>query len=616
MRKYRGAHNPYDDEWKGRLGGAVSASLHLLKPFREHRLAAMREFVGYHYSDDGAADRVPVNYISMAVMILQRQLAASAPRALVISARDKLRAQAANLEVALNDIIAEIDLANTIRECLIDSLFSIGVAKIGLRSARTIKIDGQIYDVGSPFAEPVDLDDLILDMSARSFRERSFVGNRYRASLDYVRNSEVFDKQARKEVQATERSIFNSGGDERAESLSIGTSYYQNETFTDSVELCDIWIPDANFVVTYQSDSESSEGDAFFGPCLRVVDWNGPPQGPYRYLFYSSVPHNVMPKPPIADLMDNHELANRLWRKLGRQAERQKTLFGYMSGTEEDANRILNAKDGEMIRLDNPDKMKELQTGGIFQPNLAFAVHAGETIKQQGGNLDLLGGLGPQSPTLGQDQMLAQSANKLIAHMQDRVIDFATGCIKDLAFYAWTDPLLDREITRVIPGTDLRVRSRLRAQQLRGKFSDHEIRIEPYSMMHKSPGMRLQTIRQFITEFVMPLAPALMAQGIKIDFQAIAKIWGRYTDMVELTEILKMPSQYELSMPMGEGGEMPYLERMPQSPVTHRVNERVNRPGATIAGKDDVLKRILLAGDRGGQGAQGAEIDSLLRASM
>ena len=43
---------------------------------------------------------------------------------------------------------------------------------------------------------------------------------------------------------------------------------------------------------------------------LRVVDWTGPPRGPYAVLGFNHVPSNIMPLPPVAIWQDLHDLAN------------------------------------------------------------------------------------------------------------------------------------------------------------------------------------------------------------------------------------------------------------------------------------------------------------------
>ena len=107
----------------------------------------------------------------------------------------------------------------------------------------------------------------------------------------------------------------------------------------------------------------------------------------------------------------------------------------------------------------------------------------------------------------------------------------------------------------------------------------------------------------------MPLAPALQQQGISVDFEAVARIWAKYTDMTELNDILVMSGVEDLAQQNGGGGAPDMERNRPrQSPVTHRVNERVNRPGATTHGKADVLSRLLMQG-----GAQDSEIGALMR---
>ena len=66
-----------------RLVTAFDHSRRKMLPFRERRLHAIRQFVGGNWSDGGAADRVPVNFIEMAISIYRRQVAARAPRVMV-----------------------------------------------------------------------------------------------------------------------------------------------------------------------------------------------------------------------------------------------------------------------------------------------------------------------------------------------------------------------------------------------------------------------------------------------------------------------------------------------------------------------------------------------------
>ena len=78
------------------------------------------------------------------------------------------------------------------------------------------------------------------------------------------------------------------------------------------VELRDIWLPREQLIITVETGK--------LGPSLRVLEWDGPHSGPYRFLRFNEVPGNTMPLPPVALWRDLHDLANVLFRKLGLQS--------------------------------------------------------------------------------------------------------------------------------------------------------------------------------------------------------------------------------------------------------------------------------------------------------
>ncbi len=564
-----------------KLRQAVDYSRRQLQPFRQQRYEVIRQYVGYHYSDDGAADRVPVNLLELAINIYTQQMAARVPQVLVSTSFRPLKPSAANFELALNHLLKEIRFGDTIRLAVIDALFSIGIIKTGLERRASVEIDGYLHDVGQPFADTISLDNWVHDTTATRLDQCQFMGDRYRLPLELVKESRAFKNT--ETLQATVKSAYNEDGDSKAESLSHGSQVDPDE-YKEHVELWDLWLPAENLLITIPA-----EGD---GKPLRVIDWDGPETGPYHLLSFSPVPGNIMPLPPSGLWMDLHDLANRLFRKLGRQAERQKTVLGVQSGAEDDGNRILKANDGETLRMDNPDRAREYRFGGIDQPSLAFLLQVKDLFVYLGGNLDSLGGLSPMADTLGQDQLLAQNASKRVADMQDRVISFTKDVINSLGFYLWTDPLINLPLTKRVPGMEqLSVPVTFDAESREGDFLDYNIEIEPYSMQHQSPQMKLQALVQVFQQFIAPFAPMMAEQGIGINFEGLLNTIGKYANVSELNEIL------EFTQPSGRYEKTMVGQPPAKWPTTRHISERVNRPGATRSGKDAAMMQTLLGGN-------------------
>ena len=564
-----------------RLRQAIDYSRQKLQPFREQRYETVRQYVGFHYSDDGAADRVPVNLLELAVNIYTQQMAARSPRALVTTSFKPLKPMAANFELAINQLVKEIRFGETIRLAVIDALFSMGIIKSGLERKASVEIEGYLHDVGQPFADNISLDNWVHDTTATRLEQCQFMGDKYRLPLDLVKQSKAFTNT--ENLKATIKSGYNEKGDTKTESLSHGQQT-DSEEFREHVEVWDIWLPFDNILMTIPAEGE--------GKPLRVIEWDGPETGPYDILSFNPVPGNIMPLGPASLWMDMHDLSNRLFRKLGRQAERQKTVLGVQSGAEDDGRRIIKANDGEALRMDNPDRAREYKFGGIDQPSLAFLLQVKDLFAYLGGNLDSLGGLSPMADTLGQDQLLAQNASKRVADMQDRVIDFTRNVVKSLGFYLWNDPLIDLPLTKRVPGfDDLSVPVTFGPDSREGDFLDYNIEIEPYSMQHQSPQMKLQTLTQVFGQFVVPFAPMLAEQGIGINFESLLKTISKYANVTELNDIL------EFSQSAGTNDRQMVGTPPVKMGTTKHISERVNRPGATRHGKDAALAQIMLGSD-------------------
>jgi hypothetical protein len=86
------------------------------------------------------------------------------------------------------------------------------------------------------------------------------------------------------------------------------------------------------------------------------------------------VPGNVMPIAPGAHLLGLARLLNRMMRKLGDQADRQKivTLVSRAASQNGTGQAAVEAEDGEAIPTDDPKAFTQLRLGGIDQNSYAF----------------------------------------------------------------------------------------------------------------------------------------------------------------------------------------------------------------------------------------------------
>jgi hypothetical protein len=314
----------------------------------------------------------------------------------------------------------------------------------------------------------------------------------------------------------------------------------------------------------------------------------------YYILGYNSVPDNIMPLAPASLLIDMHVLANNLFRKLARQAERQKTNLLVDQTSTDDGTRIVDASDGEAIVTRNPDKCKEARYGGIDNANFGFFTNVRDLYSYFAGNLDTLGGLSPQADTLGQDKLLAESASERIQAMRETTLEFTTNICRDLAWYLWTDPLIELPLYKRIKGSNIEIPVSFNPEDRQGDFLNYNFSIVPFSMQEETPATKMSKFTNIWQTYILPMLPIIQQTGGQLNTEEILALLSQYYDFPEIENIIMMVDQ---SIQNYNRQNMPPVGNPPtKSPHTTRTYERVNRQGATSNSKNGALMTALFGG--------------------
>ena len=572
-----------------RLREAMHWSEEKLSRFRHEHKDLLKQYVGSHYGTGGSPDKVPINLIELGVNIFQRQIASQAPQGLVTTVHKQLKPVGYQLQLALNYTIRKMQLENALNTAGIEALFMMGVLKIGLANDYSIGgDDGTLADPGDLFVEPVLFEDFIVDMSAKRWEKVAYMGNRYRVSVDWVKNNPAFDEETRNKVVPDEVGGSPKIRPVQTDTLSKGQDLYREE-FQKSVDLIDLWLPGEQKVITVVSGDDSL-------PPLAEVVWQGPRHGPYHILSFEQVPGNLIPLSPVSLWKDLHEITNRLTNKLVRQAENQKTIIGVPGSAKEDGERVVNAGDMEAILMDAGGTIQEHKFNGADPSTMATAIWAKDIFSYMAGNLDAIGGLSTQSDTLGQDQLLRQSASQRVQDMQQRMARFTRNVISDLSWYIWNDPLISVPIQMPIGKTGLVVDDVFDVTKKNGDFFAFNFDVEPYSMQQRTPSERLASVMQFSQSVLFPMLPMLMQSGIGVDFEKFFKLFSEYMNLPELADLLIFSN--------GENVQGPGPSQPPTGKpgFTTRKTIRENRSGASRQGKDMAMMSEMM-----GLGQQSSE---------
>lgn len=549
----------------------------------------VRQYVGRHWSENGSKEKVPLNLIAHYVQVMSRHLVAKNPRVLLSTFKRQHKPTVYALQDWANQNIERENVAEKIRRAVTDALFSIGILKVSIATPGEAVMSGWETLAGQPTIQRIDLDDFFYDRQATTFQEVSRIGHRYRIPREVA--IKMIGKRA-KNLAASEMTDYNETGDERIGTLGRNL-VTPGEDFEDMVDLWEVYLPRHRRVLTLADGIVTGSDEADHGDYEPLLDqpWVGPYCGPYHILSYGVVPGNAMPKAPLQDLYDLHLAVNQSLRKIVRTTERIKEVALVAGAAAEDGKRVIEASDGEMIKVQNLQGMQQVVfSGQHLAPIQAITVYLDGLFNQLGGNLALLSGSAPQAKTATQDKMLNENAGTGVADKQDTTLTFVSNVLESWIWFHHYDPYTvqrtvstvgEKDIVRDIypnqpeytdpeaegyQGRPLHVRE--------SRWEDLRVRVDPYSMQHQTPQTKMNFLITTVTQLITPILPLLQQQGISIDMNTFLKKIGEYADQPDLDEVLTI-----MEAPAEGAGGGSHERTM--APSTHRTTERVNRSEQT-----------------------------------
>ena len=204
------------------------------------------------------------------------------------------------------------------------------------------------------------------------------------------------------------------------------------------------------------------------------------------------MPDNVLPSTPAQQFTLLDRLMNRLYRKLARQAERQKNIVcaqGAGEGRPGDQGRR-----GRRVRHGaGPQDATPVSFPGIDGNTHAFVLAAGEVYNTQAGN-SALAGLGEEAGTLGQEQMISAHAGGLIGFLKGQVNGCAAEVLREIGNLMWDDEALTVDSSMEAENTGIYVDTSWRPHERQGLKDHYEFAVVPNSMPFRPPEAKLQII--------------------------------------------------------------------------------------------------------------------------
>lgn len=583
-----------NDEKRGRLLKAIRSSRNAMEPFQRVRKELIKDYCGSWYSEGGAENKTLVNLINQTARIYTISLAANNPQVLVSTPRTENIAFARRFEVNLNKLISDMTLDKTFRQIVLDAFFCLGCGVVMMRDT-DLRFHGMLeseeevwYDPGEPWLNRVSLDDLILDMSAKELSKMRYCGHRYRADYEKVMSEPGYSKKVKEKLKPTNRSHHDQTGAAR----DIASDDSEDDDLKDMVWLMDIWIAENNSVVTMACDQGDLEP-------LIERDWKGSQAGPYKFLSLGDTPDNVIPTSPAINLKGMHDMQNRLHRRMEDDSDAHRKVNAYPPGASDDAKRLQTAGRNDWVKIGDPRAISQIELGGIDQRDMALATFIQTEYDRLAGNLQAMGGLGAQAATVGQEELIHGQLSKNVADMRMGVVMFAAECILDLGRLMWEDETLELRTSMPVGNSGIHVRSDWEPGHRLGEFDDYEFKVEPYSMVFKTPQQHLQEYFQVLRE-IAPLWPMFQASGATLNVQVLVREMARLMNKPEIEQLITFANPAEML-----GGDQNTV-RSPAHTSRENIRKTIGTGGTAEARSNSLIRDLMAGGSSSTNGQQAA----------
>ncbi len=579
---------PYSKQELKRLKEAMDASYEDLAPFRESSYESIERYVGSRYGAKNGERRaqIPINLIQLATLIWVQNICPVTPRFLCTSKRMGLDRGSDLLELGLNHTAEEIGLGDNYKEGALNAIFSMGIYKTG-----TAGMDrGTKIDASQPYAEVVSIHNWVHDTNATRYENCAFAGDR--VFLDYEDFKECGLYQNTDKVKPYKNQ--DDWDSDAFDPKELSGAVDRKDAFRDVVAVWEVYLPGDGKIITIPADGEVC--------LLREIDATRE-TGPYDILSLQDVPDNIVPIPPAQTWQDIHDLANDIMVKLANQSKRQKTLMAYQYNAKDDAIRVKNASDGDMIGVSDVSGLKEINFGGPDPASQGMLAQSRDLFNYISGNIDSIGGLSASADTLGQEQMMGVNSGQRMADLRERSIKCLKSIGKGIADELWNDPDVDLPLVKSYP-SGIKIPMRFNQDEKEGDFLDYNVEFDVYSLTNRTPQEKIQITSRLMQEFILPLMPMIQQQGGTINTEELCNMLGDYANMPEFKKLFVFSD-------MAPGDEDQPIEPGKGNKTTREYIRRNVPTGGTRASRDNVIAQIGMGGN-----PQQSQRDSLNRVGV
>ncbi len=521
-----------------------------MKRYRLSRAMFIKEYVGQYYrSERGLTGDEPINLIFNTIRALVPNLVMKSPINELITDYNQQKAYGELLGLGVDKTEVDIKLKQTLRAWIVDAFFAFGIAKTGIAaSGETLQFGDTRIDPGRVYTSLVDLDDFVFDPVCTAIDKSTFLGDRIRTPRQLLLDTDGYDHDLVKKLPRSRYGIQRRVED-ITKSNTDQTEMYSLQDFVDVVEL---WIPEANAVATIPDPMQIT-----FDKYIRLKDYYGPKEGPYTLLsFTPPVPNNPLPIAQVSVFYDLHKMANRTFKKTMDQADRQKDVLIYNPANADEAQDIIEARDGDSVASTDPKNIQMISYGGQNRNNEQMLQELHIWYNYIAGNPDQMAGNMPAvskgKETATRSAIVQGNANVSIEDARDILYDRTADISSKIAWYLHTDPFINLPLTKRVTGGQ-QIQLWLTPEQRVGDFLKFTFRVVSKSMSRLDPAIRSKRIIEFATNVLPGVANSAMVMmqlGVPFNIQRALTKMAKELDLTEDVQEWFEDPEFEQKMAM------------------------------------------------------------------
>lgn len=521
-----------------------------MEPFRKAGRFMQHETIGSAAGFDIKGKRC-VNYASEFKQTVHPHLF---PERVGINLRPRrpgLLLEAKKLSTVLEQQAEEQQITKKLEYATDDSFcYPIVVARLGKKAGiRASEIDGDNDDPLETFCDIIQFDDLVLDMDAKSWETKRFVGDRFSICLDKIdaetcpfglndpseQDPNLPPTMTREEAFA-EISGLESNNIDRGSRDEDERKIVQKGDQHKPSGMVDLWHVSIYYggdvFIAYVADREEQPPKF-----IHFAKHIGPKLGPYRALKVLEVRGHILGMPSLALVMDLHDAAVKMGNRLVQQLLKLRRLAFYRPTKSDVALKVKRSQEDDMIATDDPKSVTFGEYGGVSKDFYQGIDFLSNQFNSQSGNVQLLSGSNELADTAAQSSMLQGNTMARVRKMSERVRVFASELMQDIAFYTIFDdtkraPMVQMDKdglparrhmppytvdVDVAPGVTLPVS--VNPAELRGDLLSFNYDIEAFADVNADPAMVRAGVEAFLAQYIQYL-PFIMQGAIRQEWMA------------------------------------------------------------------------------------------------